>query len=119
MIFHIIMGQMGQEIAKVLQTNQIVETPYIQNERPFLSIVIPTFNEADNIVGLLKDIRNRIPKDTKVEILIVDDDSPDGTGSLVEAYIQNDFNPKRKVLDMAQHNNQIPTVRVVHRQRRD
>jgi dolichol-phosphate mannosyltransferase len=119
MIFHIIMGQMGQEIAKVLQTNQIVETPYIQKERPFLSIVIPTFNEADNIVGLLKDIRNRIPKDTKVEILIVDDDSPDGTGSLVEAYIQNDFNPKRKVLDMTQHNNQIPTVRVIHRQRRD
>jgi dolichol-phosphate mannosyltransferase len=113
------MGQMGQERSEVLQTNQIVEIPYIHREEPFLSIIIPTFNEAENIVGLLKEITGRIPTDTKVEILIVDDNSPDGTGSLVEEYIQNDPNYNRKLRDIVSYNNQIPRVRIVHRQRRD
>ena len=86
----------------MLPTNKLTERPYVHNKRIFLSIIIPTFNEADNIVRLLDDIRNRIPKDTEVEILIVDDNSPDGTGSLVEEYIQNDFDPKRNLFDLHQ-----------------
>lgn len=41
------------------------------------SIVLPTYNEAENIVPMLRAIRREIPHD--LEILVVDDRSPDGT----------------------------------------
>ena len=44
-------------------------------------IVIPTYNEAENISELIEEI-HAIVKDAHV--LIVDDHSPDGTGELVE-----------------------------------
>jgi len=43
-------------------------------------IIIPTYNEADNIAALVKEILATAP-DT--DILIVDDDSPDGTHLIV------------------------------------
>jgi len=42
-------------------------------------VVVPTFNEADNIVELLERIRTSLPD---AGILVVDDDSPDGTAAL-------------------------------------
>jgi len=44
----------------------------------FLSLVIPTFNEKDNIGALIAEIREKIYS-AEYEILFVDDDSPDGT----------------------------------------
>jgi len=44
-------------------------------------VVVPTYNEADNIVLFLTAVRAAAPQ---VEILVVDDDSPDGTGSLAD-----------------------------------
>jgi dolichol-phosphate mannosyltransferase len=44
-------------------------------------IVIPTYNEAENLEGLVKDLRGACPEAT---LLIVDDASPDGTGALAE-----------------------------------
>jgi len=44
-------------------------------------IIIPTYNEIENIEKLIKDI---IMIDHTLDILIVDDNSPDGTGKLVE-----------------------------------
>ena len=50
--------------------------------RPVRSIVVvPTYREAENIVDLLRSIRAAAP-DT--DVLVVDDDSPDGTGRLAE-----------------------------------
>jgi dolichol-phosphate mannosyltransferase len=43
-------------------------------------IIIPTYNEMDNIRRLIPDILNRYEN---VDILVVDDNSPDGTGSYV------------------------------------
>jgi len=50
-----------------------------------LSIVIPTYNEKENILVLLKKINTEF-KENKIkgELIIVDDNSPDGTGKLVE-----------------------------------
>ena len=45
-------------------------------------IIIPTFNEKENIVSLTETILKAIPK---VEILVVDDSSPDGTADLVKS----------------------------------
>ena len=47
-------------------------------------VVIPTYNEIDNI----KDFVNQIIK-INVDILIVDDNSPDGTGDLVQKLSEN------------------------------
>lgn len=43
-------------------------------------IIIPTYNEMDNIRRLIPDILSRYEN---VDILVVDDNSPDGTGSFV------------------------------------
>ena len=55
-----------------------------------LSIVIPTYNESENILRLIESIRSNIPRNILAEIVIVDDNSPDGTGKLVDDYIRND-----------------------------
>ena len=44
-------------------------------------VVIPTYNEAGNLVALLEKVRSAAPE---VEVLIVDDGSPDGTADLAE-----------------------------------
>lgn len=44
-------------------------------------IIIPTYNEKGNIVSLVSDIFEVNPE---ISVLIIDDDSPDGTGDLVE-----------------------------------
>jgi len=50
-----------------------------------LSIVIPTYDEKENILTLLKKI-NKEFKENKIkgEVIVVDDGSPDGTGKLVK-----------------------------------
>jgi dolichol-phosphate mannosyltransferase len=44
-------------------------------------IIIPTYNEKDNLSPLLKKIFLHAPE---IDILIVDDNSPDGTGELAD-----------------------------------
>lgn len=46
------------------------------------SVVLPTYNEKDNIVTLIKEIQKHLDND--VEIIVVDDDSPDLTWKIVE-----------------------------------
>ncbi len=45
-------------------------------------VVLPTFNEADNVVQLLRAVRTAA-KDA--DVIVVDDASPDGTADLAEA----------------------------------
>lgn len=49
---------------------------------PQISIIIPTYNESQNIVSILKSIRANIPKGIYTETIVVDDNSPDGTARL-------------------------------------
>jgi len=48
-----------------------------------LCIVIPTLNERENIGLLLEKLRNTL-HDIRYEVIVVDDDSPDGTAALVK-----------------------------------
>jgi len=57
-----------------------------------VSIIIPTYNESENIIQVLKSIGEHIPKDIATEAIVVDDNSPDGTGKVVEDYINDTQN---------------------------
>ncbi len=45
-------------------------------------VVIPTYNEKDNISLIIPEV---LKQDECLEVLVVDDGSPDGTGDIVEA----------------------------------
>ena len=45
-------------------------------------VIIPTYNEAENIRKLIQEIFNYLPQ---TDILIIDDNSPDGTGKIADA----------------------------------
>jgi dolichol-phosphate mannosyltransferase len=62
-------------------------------------VVMPTYDEADNLEGISAAILERLPGAT---LLVVDDNSPDGTGRLADA--------------LAARN---PRVRVRHRERKE
>lgn len=50
-----------------------------------VSLVIPTYNEAKNIPILLEEVFSMVDKDNiDLEFIIVDDNSPDGTGQIAE-----------------------------------
>ena len=55
-----------------------------------LSVVIPTYNERDNIAVLLDQLISQLPSITGAyEIIVVDDASPDGTAAVIEQYAKN------------------------------
>ena len=62
----------------------------IWNEsKPQVSIIIPTYNESQTILNVLKSIGDIIPKNILTQAIVVDDNSPDGTGKIVEDYLKN------------------------------
>ncbi len=50
-------------------------------------VVIPTYNEKENISRLIPEV---LAQDPHLEVLVVDDNSPDGTGDLVESFFHGD-----------------------------
>jgi dolichol-phosphate mannosyltransferase len=56
-------------------------------------VVVPTYNERDNIERLVADI---LAQDEGIEVLVVDDDSPDGTGEIVDRMVAG--NPRLHAL---------------------
>ncbi len=72
-----------------------------------VSIIIPTYNESQNILNVLKSIEEYLPENTTAQTIVVDDNSPDGTGKLVEEYLQN----VRKIANY--------TIDVIHRKTKE
>ncbi|QDI89698.1 glycosyltransferase family 2 protein [Candidatus Nitrosopumilus sp. SW] len=60
-----------------------------KNNDDTISIILPTYNESKNIIQIIESIRENLPKYLKYETIIVDDNSPDGTGKIVEDYIKS------------------------------
>ena len=56
-----------------------------------LSIIIPTYNESENIVNLLDRIKKNLFQKLFTEIIVVDDNSPDGTSNIVQNYIKQNI----------------------------
>ena len=67
--------------------------------RPSVWVILPTYNEAENLERLVAAIRDRLPEVSRV--LVVDDNSPDGTGEIADRLA-------------AEH----PEVEVLHRARK-
>ena len=49
-------------------------------------VVIPTYNEAENIQSIIKAV---LALPIATDILVVDDNSPDGTAAIVEGLIEH------------------------------
>jgi len=47
-------------------------------------VIVPTFNERENIARLIENV---LGQDPRLDILVVDDGSPDGTADIVDAII--------------------------------
>ena len=66
---------------------------------PKTLVIVPTYNERENLPALVRRILS-LP--VKVELLIVDDNSPDGTGQLADELTKT--NPGLHVLHRAEKN---------------
>ena len=51
-------------------------------------IVIPTYNEAENIEPLISEIFNVL---SDIDILVVDDNSPDGTAQILKRLMEKNL----------------------------
>lgn len=91
-----------------------------------LSIIIPTYNESENILDLLARIKKTFSGQSSVnpEIIVVDDNSPDDTGKLVEYYSRHntDFrDPHSSQVDPNYNYTNISSdretcsIRIIHR----
>jgi dolichol-phosphate mannosyltransferase len=56
---------------------------------PELTLVVPTFNECDNVAELIRRLDQALPE-RAWEVVFVDDDSPDGTCDVVREYAARD-----------------------------
>jgi len=79
----------------------------LQETNAQISIIIPTYNESQNILQILKSIKDNLPKNFVTQAIVVDDNSPDGTGKLVEDYLKN-------IKKMADY-----TIEIIHRKAKD
>lgn len=60
-----------------------------RRSRKKVVVMIPTYNEVENIHTLVREIL-ALPLDEVVSVLVVDDNSPDGTGALVQKMTASD-----------------------------
>jgi len=75
----------------------VTETPAVEPDaRPQIWVIVPTYNERDNVGPISAAILETIPG---AHVLVVDDGSPDGTGELAN--------------ELARQN---PAIAVLHRQ---
>ena len=56
-----------------------------------ISVILPTYNEKNNILLLVDEILKNLSKFKEKEILIIDDNSPDGTYKICNENLNNNF----------------------------
>jgi dolichol-phosphate mannosyltransferase len=65
------------------------EAPHETTEFPALSVVVPTFNERDNVTKLYQKLA-AVLRGAAWEVIFVDDNSPDGTWDVVRGLARQD-----------------------------
>lgn len=54
-----------------------------------ISIILPTYNEAGNIISLIETIQSQLNlSNLQLEFIVVDDNSPDGTAEIVKKFLK-------------------------------
>jgi dolichol-phosphate mannosyltransferase len=61
----------------------------VVDRNPVLAVVVPTFNERQNVSVLVRRL-HRILRGVRWEVIFVDDDSPDGTGDEISRLAASD-----------------------------
>lgn len=59
-------------------------------------VIIPTYNEKENIEKIIRAV---MALDINVNMLIIDDGSPDGTASIVKGLMQTDFQDRLFIIE--------------------
>lgn len=94
------------------------------NEKTTMSIIIPTYNESENISKLIDAVKDNLPYGVFTEIIVVDDNSPDGTGRIVENYAQDMVRTKNRSIRCQYQKNNLTSnndnirnylIKVIHR----
>jgi dolichol-phosphate mannosyltransferase len=67
----------------------VPESPRQDAAQPLLSVVVPTFNERDNVAALYGKLEVAL-RGVAWEVVFVDDNSPDGTWDVVRALARRD-----------------------------
>lgn len=60
-----------------------------EEQLPSVSVVVAARNEAKNILSCLESLNKLIYPENKIEIIIVDDASTDGTGSIIKDFVKD------------------------------
>ena len=58
--------------------------------RPLVSVVLPTYNERESLPLAVEALRRELGEDGNWEVIVVDDDSPDGTWAVAEEMAARD-----------------------------
>lgn len=62
---------------------------------PTSVVIMPTYNEAENLENIIGDLLHHVPA---TDVLIADDNSPDGTGDIADTLAANDERGRIHVL---------------------
>lgn len=63
-------------------------------------VIIPTYNERENVEAIIRKVMSLQPE---FDLLIVDDNSPDGTAGIVK-HLQNEFGNRLHILERKEKN---------------
>jgi len=78
----------------------------VESDTPRVIVVVPTYNEADNLRALAERVLAVTPD---IELLIVDDDSPDGTGAIADEIAAEE--PRFHIMHRTQNRGYAPSSR--------
>ena len=59
-------------------------------------VIIPTYKEKENIESIIRVV---FALEEKFDMLIIDDNSPDGTADIVKGLIQNEFSDRLFIIE--------------------
>jgi glycosyltransferase involved in cell wall biosynthesis len=76
--------------------------------RPFLSVVVPLYNEEESVGPLVEAVRNALGAQYAWELVLVDDGSRDGTPAVAEA--QADADPRIRLVRLARNYGQTQAM---------
>lgn len=68
-------------------TSQPTQPPTSRGDLTRVCVIIPTYNERDNLLVAITGVRTFVPD---ADVLVVDDSSPDGTGQLADEISADD-----------------------------